>query len=397
MGLPVSMPVSRVTSLRRWGGFLLAASLTASLYKRFSVLFLAAALFLSGCSRSRTQPEYSPTADIARPKIAETLPPPAGWPTVDWQSATPESQGMDGEKLAQMLADIEQRNLNLHSLLIIRNGFVVSENYFGGYAKTRTHLLYSCTKSFIATLVGIAVDQGEINSLDQKVLAFFPDKSFEKVDEHKQVMTLENLLTMTSGLDWEEGDAAYSAMYQSDDWVKQVLDLPMRETPGSTFNYCSGCSHVLSAILNAQTGMTSQAYADENLFGPLGIEDYSWDTDASGNAIGGWGLWLTPRQMAKLGYLFLHKGEWDGRQIVSESWVEQATQAHVNTGDDGGGYGYQWWVLPNLGGYAALGRAGQTIFVAPDLDLVVVTTAEIDGHDAIYRLLDRYILPAANP
>jgi CubicO group peptidase (beta-lactamase class C family) len=138
-------------------------------------------------------------------------------------------------------------------------------------------------------------------------------------------------------------------------------------------------------------------FAQKYLFEPLGIKNYHWDLDADGVPIGGWGLQMTPREMAKLGYLYLNNGRWDGKQVVSAGWVQQATQPRYETDSDHGlGYGYQWWTYPTHGAYAALGRDGQTIFVVPELSLMVVTTAELDGHGQIYRLIDDYILPAVN-
>jgi CubicO group peptidase (beta-lactamase class C family) len=172
-----------------------------------------------------------------------------------------------------------------------------------------------------------------------------------------------------------------------------MLDKPMAAAPGTQFNYCSGCSHLLSAIVQETTEMSPRDFADQYLFKPLGISNVKWDTDAAGTPIGGWGLWLTPRDMAKLGYLYLRHGEWNGQQIVSAQWVENATRTHTATDSDLG-YGYQWWTYPSLAAFAALGRDGQTIFVVPDLDLIIVTTAEIDNHDPIFQLIQQYILPA---
>jgi CubicO group peptidase (beta-lactamase class C family) len=364
---------------------------------KFPLILLIVCLSLAGCLRIKARVGGNPTATTQPLVMAtnEAAAPTMYWPTEDWRSSMPEEQGMDGESLARMVAYIKQHSLNLHSLLVIRNGYLVSETYFGSYAQERQHELYSCTKSFVATLVGIAIQQGKIGGIEQKVLDFFPAMTYENSDARKQAMTLEDLLTMTSGLDWQEGNPAYWALSQSNDWVKHMLDLPMREAPGEQFNYCSGCSHVLSGIIWQETGATTQKFAESNLFIWLGIEDYFWSVDARGNAVGGWGLQITPRQMAKLGYLYLHKGNWDGQQVVPAAWVEQATQAHVNTGQVDVEYGYQWWIFPDLGGYAALGLGGQMIFVAPELDLVVVTTAEMDGHAEILNLLKQYILPAA--
>jgi CubicO group peptidase (beta-lactamase class C family) len=316
------------------------------------------------------------------------------WPTKGWRTSTPDAQGMDSQKLALMLDTIKQQNLNLHSLLVIRNGYIVSETYFQSYSQDQKHELYSCTKSFISTLVGIAIDKGYIAGVNRAMQDFFPGRPFENQDARKEAMTLEDLLTMTSGLDWQEGDPIYREMYVSGDWVRFVLDQPMSAQPGSQFNYCSGCSHVLSAIVQQKTGMSTRNFAQKELFAPLGISSFNWDTDSSGIPIGGWGLQITPRDMAKLGYLYLHNGTWDGQQIVSAEWVRAATQKHVGT-DSQLGYGYQWWIYPSFGAYTALGRNGQTIFVVPDLRLVIVTTAALDGHEEIFQLIEKYIVPAA--
>jgi CubicO group peptidase (beta-lactamase class C family) len=183
-------------------------------------------------------------------------------------------------------------------------------------------------------------------------------------------------------------------MSRSDDWVGYVLDKPVIEPPGTQFNYCSGCSHILSSILQQATGVNTVDFAEETLFTPLGITRYQWETDSSGLSNGGWGLHLTPREMAKLGYLYLHDGKWDGQQIVSSGWVKLATQKHTET-DGELGYGYQWWTYPRYEAYSALGLNGQTIFVVPGSDLIVVTTAgSFENHDEIFRLIDDYIIPA---
>jgi CubicO group peptidase (beta-lactamase class C family) len=334
------------------------------------------------------------SATVAVPD--ETRVPPAYWPTESWRTSTPAHQGMDAGKLALMLDFVRQQDLALHSLLVIRNGAIVSETYFGSNLPDDRPELYSVTKSFIATLVGIAIDKGFIKGVEQPVGDFFPDRSFANWDAAKQAMTLENILTMTTGLDWPEEDATFQRLYGSRDWVKFVMDEPMRSQPGSEFLYCSGCSHVLSAIIQRQTGMNTRDFAQQELFGPLGISHAVWDTDTAGIPIGGWGLKLTPRDMAKLGYLYLNDGAWDGRQIVSAGWVKTATQKHTASDTDLG-YGYLWWTYPKWGAYAALGRYGQTIFVVPDMDLIIVTTAALENHDPIFDLIEQYIVPAVEP
>jgi CubicO group peptidase (beta-lactamase class C family) len=270
---------------------------------------------------------------------------------------------MDSARLAQAFSFIKDQGLNLHSLLVIRNGHLVVEAYFSSYHANTRHVLYSCTKSFIATLVGIAMDQGSLTSVDQPVLDFFPDQDFANPGPHKSALTLEHLLTMTSGLKWTENDIY--PLYSNRDWIHFMLDRPLETAPGDQFNYCSGCSHLLAAILQQATGTQLLDFARANLFAPLGITDLVWETDPAGLPIGGWGLEMTPRDMAKLGYLYLNDGAWDGKQIVSASWVQRAVAKHITTGGDLD-YGYQWWVDPAGRAYAALGLNGQTIFAVPE-------------------------------
>jgi CubicO group peptidase (beta-lactamase class C family) len=349
----------------------------------FLVFILGFCFLAAGCSSP--QANATPGLDIP-------------WPTQGWQTSTPEEQGMDPGLLEDMLMAVEGQNLGLHSLLVIRHGRIVSETYYAAFTAKTHHEQYSVTKSFIGTLVGIALEQGFIKSLDTPVVDLFPGVSFANPDPRKDAMTVEDLLTMRAGLDWEEGDPAYMALSNSPDWAIFMLNLPMATEPGTSFVYCSGCSHVLSSILYWVTWQNVRKFADRNLLKPLGISDYGWETDNQGIHLGGWGMQLTPRDMAKLGYLYLHEGNWEGEQIVPKGWVEQATQSHVDF-EDGNGYGYQWWIYPGFAGmaqgvYSALGRYGQTIFVVPELDLVVVTTAQVENHDPIFELIADYIIPA---
>jgi len=352
------------------------------------VLLWLLGLLVAGCTQA--PPTTAPSSVPSPISASESY-----WPTTGWRTSAPEAQGMDAQKLAQLLQAVRQEKLNLHSLLIVRNGYVVSETYFPPYTAETDHEVYSVTKSVMATLLGIAIDKGSIDGVKQPVADFFRDDTFQHPDPGKDRMTLEDLLTMRTGLDWREEDATFRQMYQSDDWVRFVLDLPMREPPGQQFRYCSGCSHLLSAIIQRRTNMNTRDFARQTLFEPLGIHNVTWEQDRQGIPIGGWGLQLTPRDMAKLGYLYLHEGMWDGRRIVSAAWVKAAIESHTATDSTLGlKYGYQWWTSPALKAYAALGRDGQTVFVVPDRQLIVVTTAETDGHAAIFQLIERFIMPA---
>jgi CubicO group peptidase (beta-lactamase class C family) len=367
-----------------------------TLKRRFVINIILLVLLLSACVQAGSNPAALPTLQPTQPAPIRTTPLAAAaevWPTKDWLTASPAEQGMDAGKLAAMLVAVQKKQIGLHSLLVIRHGYIVSETYFQSNDRNKLNEIYSCTKSFISTLVGIAIDQGYIKSLDQKVLDFFPRQTFENMDDSKASLTLDNLLTMTTGLDWVESDATITDLYMSRNWAKFVLDLPMVDQPGKKFNYCTGCTHVLSVVLNNATGVETRAFATKNLFEPLGITDLDWIVDKAGIADGGWGLQLTSREMAKLGYLYLRGGVWEGKQIVSQAWVEAATQKHMQT-DGALGYGYLWWVYPSYGAYSALGMNGQTIFVIPSKDLIVVTTADIPDHQPIFDLIDQYIVPS---
>jgi CubicO group peptidase (beta-lactamase class C family) len=300
---------------------------------------------------------------------------PAYWPTNGWRSTTPEQQGLDSAKLAEALDYIRQHDLNIHSLLIVRNGYLVLDAYFYPYDARNLHDLASVTKSVISTLIGIAIDQGRLKSTSQHVPDLFPQRSIANPDERKQAITIESLLTMTSGLKCQPDDNELTLhqMMASEDWVQFMLDLPMADQPGIKFVYCSGGMHLLSGIISQATSTSAIDFARRTLFEPLGIHDAVWPIDP--HAINhGWGdLHLHPRDMAKLGYLYLNHGSWEGKHIVSPEWVAGSTSVHVHTGLHSD-YGYGWWVRPKDGLYEAVGRGGQRITVLPDLNLVVVMT-----------------------
>ncbi|HVO38481.1 MAG TPA: serine hydrolase [Spirochaetia bacterium] len=362
------------------------------------LLLCAAVALMAACSPKTPIPQDPAPATLVKapesPSVGGAVVP---WPTRGWKTSTPMAQGMDADKLQSLLDSARMQNLSLHSVLVIRHGSIVMEKYFGSWDAAAAHSLFSCTKSFVSALAGIALDKGLIPGLDSPVLSFFAGQSFEEFDSRKRAMTVENLLTMSTGLGWREEDETYQKMYtDSGDWVKFILDLPMVSTPGRHFDYSSGSSHLISAIIQETSGVNGYDFARENLFGPLGIKDPSWERDPAGIPVGGWGLSLTPRDMAKLGYLYLHDGAWDGKQVVPAYWVSTSTQPQIKASDTWE-YGYQWWVDPDGAFFAAVGRYGQGIFVVPGLDLVVVFTAHIDSTDTEAELLKKYIIPACRP
>jgi CubicO group peptidase (beta-lactamase class C family) len=347
---------------------------------------------LIGCSRTVT-PTVVVTETVPVPDASPAAEEEIFWPTTGWRTSPPEEQGMDAATLARMVEEAKAQKLDLDSLLVIRNGYIIHETYFGSQSANQKHVQYSVTKSFISTLIGIALERGSIERIEKPVLDFFPGLEIQNPDPRKEKMTLEDLLTMRSGLLWNDSDQDFENLFRSADWVQYMFDLPLMQTPGTVFTYCSGCTNLLSAILQKATGMTALDYARENLFGPLGITDLRWESNPAGTSIGGWGLYITPRDMAKLGYLYLHGGMWDGAQVVPAEWVSEATRKHTSTGGNLG-YGYQWWTYPKWDAYAALGRDGQTIFVIPESDLIVVTTAGGVSHDRIFQLIEDFVYPA---
>jgi CubicO group peptidase (beta-lactamase class C family) len=321
------------------------------------------------------------------------------WPTEGWRTSTPEEQGMDSEKLAEALDFIRDEGLNVHSLLVIRNGYVVIDAYFYPFQKGSTHDLASATKSFTSTLVGIAIDKGYIESVHTPVLELFPNRTVANVDVRKKAMTIEDVLMMSSGLECVNSptEVTLEQMWQTRDWIQFTLDLPMRHEPGSEFCYLSNGSHLLSGIVHERTGMIAFDFAQKNLFGPLGISDVFWPTDPFGDNNTGWGnLHLVPHGMAKLGSLYLHDGVWDGKQILSREYVKAATSMKVSF-KNGGGYGYQWWIYPERGTYAAEGKGHQEIIVVPEKNMVVVFTAAVRGPDGkkLEQIMPNFIAPAA--
>jgi CubicO group peptidase (beta-lactamase class C family) len=316
--------------------------------------------------------------------------PAVGTPSPSWQwpVSTPGEQGLDGTKLAELAGLIRQgeRYPDLDGLLIVRHGAIVVEEYFHSGRVDWLHILQSVTKSFTSALVGIAIARGEFKGVDEKVLDYFPGiTGIANMDERKASIRLKDLLTMRSGTDFHENgpDSPYRQMMRlAKGWDKFYLDRPMLRPPGSEFLYDSGGVLLLAAMLRNRTGMNADAYAERYLFQPLGIERKFWIKNQDGHAHTGGGLFLTARDAAKFGLLYLKNGRWGGVQVVPEAWVRESLKSRVDLtgkGQPPTGYGYLWWILapdPKGNGrqdvYAARGAHGQYIFVVPEHDMVVV-------------------------
>lgn len=304
-------------------------------------------------------------------------------PSETWQSAAPEEVGIDSAPLVEMFDFIRERQIPVHSIQIVRRGRLVLDAYFYPYDGQTRHDVASVTKSLTSTLVGLAIERGHIRDVQQPVLGFFPGRTVAGLEARKRKQTLEHLLTMQSG--WDCGvplgtpsinaDRQLAEMRRHNDWAQFALDLPMTSEPGTRFLYCNANCHLLSALLTRVTGTNALAFARRELFDPLGIRDTAWPADPQGNNYGWGDLQLHPRDMARLGQLFLQRGRWAGRQIIAEAWLRTATRMHVERTGGEDRYGYFWWVSDKLPGlFEAVGRGGQRITVWPDKELVLVYT-----------------------
>ncbi|WP_413306870.1 serine hydrolase [Bacillus sp. 1P10SD] len=268
------------------------------------------------------------------------------------------------------------------SCLIQREDTLVFEYYKNSKMKDKQHKVNSVTKSVLSILVGIAIDRGDLEGVHQPISDFFPN-----LTDLQNQLTIEHLLTMTSGLDWPEftnWGGRPMPMINSRDWVQFILERPMVEAPGENMNYNSGCSHLVSAILQMATGQPLTGYADSYLFKPLGIKDYIWYSDAKGIVIGGFGLTLKAEDMLKIGQLMLHEGDWNGQRVVSKDWVKESTKPRFHPYNKIGSYGYHWWILTDEDRqpaqppvYFAMGYGGQYIIVAPENQLIVTFTSDL--------------------
>ncbi len=327
------------------------------------------------------------------------------------QTSSPETQNLDPDKLSELDSRVAAGDYGaINSIIIIRNESVVMEKYYRGLGREDLHYVYSVTKSVTSALIGIALNNGEINRLDETLLSFFPEYSnIENMDERKTEITLENILTMSAGFIWDEWTQPYghpqngaSLLFSSADWMKHMLDLPIIEAPGTRFRYNSGCTMLLSGILANSTERTAENFATEHLFESLGMK-WRWETGPGNITNTGWGLFLRPIDMVQFGLLYLNNGRLNNEQIVPEEWVQTSTQTHINTRNYN--YGYQWWRFKDNSSivsglavndvYFAWGYRGQFIFVIPHLNMVAISTADnVENSTRTFGFLRDYIFGA---
>ena len=358
------------------------------------VVLLTLGLVLWSCKNQTTAPESEPPLPYV--------------PPYSWTTATPASQGMDTLLLQQGI-DAARGFSYIYSVLVLRDSFLVAEYYSGFLTQLNDYDIRSASKSFISALVGIALDKGLIDSLEQPVYGFFPDFDTTGMDPRKREITIRHLLTMRAGYDYTEG-ADYSGIFtQQANWAHEILKLPLKYNPGERFYYSTIQTHLLAVILARVSGMSALDFANQYLFNPLSIGVRSWYKDPQGYYYGGTGMNFTSRDLARFGYLYLRNGLVDGSQIVPQSWITQTVQPQNMTpatlGPFGNvNYGFSWWTQTGTSDslYMALGYAGQVVLVEPQKDLVVVVTTDtgVDGTTAddqlaaVLGIIDQYILPA---
>lgn len=315
------------------------------------------------------------------------------WPTKEWRTCRPEEVGMDSGQLMKVYEYASNPHIQSQGIAVIRKGYIVGEAYFGGFTQDTKHESFSVAKSFSSALIGIAIEKGLIRSVDEKVAKFYPEWQKPGTPEAQKRITIRDLLTMSSGLEWNEKDYyqdrsqndVYKMIKSSDDYIQYALDKPIIHEPGEHWYYSSGDSILFSGIIEKSANMCASEFAFKHLFEPLGLTDVVWLSDPAGHTITAWGIQATVRELAKFGYLYLKKGQWEDRQIVPEHWVEESVSPASESVKK---YGYQWWLLPALKGYEesdipsntflAWGIYTQQIFVIPEKNLLIVRL----GNDA---------------
>ena len=338
------------------------------------------------------------------------------WPTEDWRKAEPELMGLDKGVISALDEKITGKYKNLKGIVVVRKKHIVFERYYQGCTSQEAQNVASVTKSVISALVGIAIDQGYLESAEQSVLDFFPEYQAGSGDIRKQAVTLKQVLNMTApfAFSWKNMDSRpfepLDRLRRQRDWSKYILDLMGSSSQSGQFQYSTPGAHLLSAVISRATGRSAREFANEFLFGPLGmqtipdremrsykLEDIfgknvqGWIKDPQGYNTGGWGLTLSPRDMARLGLLYLNGGVWEGRQVISENWIRESTAPNEND------YGYLWWLWEKAGVkiFTALGYGGNMICCIPETDLVVVTTADlVSNAPESLTLVEKCILPA---
>ena len=308
--------------------------------------------------------------------------------------STPEAGGISSSAVLDFVEALEREQKDaIHSIILRRHGKIVTEAWWAPFNPDSPHMLYSLSKSFTSTAIGIAQDEGLL-SIDDPVISFFPYETPDDPSDNLKAMRIRDLLKMNSG----HQSNTSGGMREGNTWVEGFLALEVQHKPGTHFVYNSGATYMLSAIIQKVTGVTLLEYLKPRLFEPLGIENPTWESDPDGINVGGWGLSVTTEDISKFGQLYLQKGNWKGKQLVSEAWVEEATSFQTSNGSDPDsdweqGYGYQFWQCRHHS-YRGDGAFGQNCIVMPELDAVLTITSATSDMQAILNIAWEHLLPA---
>ncbi len=316
-----------------------------------------------------------------------------------WDVSSLNQEGIDKEAIEEisgLIADIESYD-NVLSMLIVKNGKLIHEVYSPYCQRNTLHWMASITKTITSTLIGIAIDKGLIPGVETKLHELLPQFARYFRNSDKRKIALKHIMSMTSGLDWNER-VSYNnpsnsewQMVESEDWMTYVVSHPVKDEPGSIFNYNTGGIHLLSAVIKTISGLYAHQFAEEHLFHPMGIYAYQWNKDPMGFPCTGGtdgGLGLRTRDIAKFGWLFLKDGKWKGKQIVSEKWVREAPKVSLTAHGRGRSYAFNWMTGTRSAGgkrfdyIASFGYGGQTLYIVPEFDLILVFTCELAGEDS---------------
>lgn len=304
------------------------------------------------------------------------------FPTINWKYCAPEEVGINSKKLIEAHEHISNPDFATQGYLIIKDGYIVAEDYFRGFDPGKKHMSYSIAKSFTSAVIGTAIDKGFINSEYDLISEYYTQLNSPDTQEWKKELSIAHLLTMTSGLDWNETGYAENDLVQmrlSSNHVEYILSKDLINHPGTIFSYNSGESMLLSGIINLTTGKSMMEFAEEHIFNHIGIDDLEWDSDSKNHSLAGWGINATMENFARFGYLFLNNGNWDGNQLISEEWINKST---TKFREQSPFYGYLWWLndeaffqsniqLPD-DCYMAIGAFGQYIIVLPSQNIAIV-------------------------
>lgn len=309
--------------------------------------------------------------------------------------STPEAQGVSSSAIHEFVKAVEKQINELHSFMLLRHGTVVAEGWWLPYSPERPHMLFSLSKSFTSTAIGLAVAEGRL-SVDDRVLSFFPGEAPSRISKNLDAMQVRHLLSMSTG--HAEDTTSYLHKRRDGNWIKAFLARPVKYKPGTHFLYNTGATYVLSAIVQQLTGVTLLDYLKPRLFDPLGIVNPTWEMSPQGINTGGYGLSITTEAIARFGQLYLQKGKWNGQQLVPEAWIEAASSRQVANGSDENsdwqqGYGYQFWRCRH-GAYRGDGAFGQYCIVMPDQNAVLAITGGLGDMQAVLNLVWEHLLPA---